>query len=1054
MAALSLLLLAVISAAAIVMAAPSQHQVNGRNSTLASNYELLCELKASGTIPVIKYRSRRTGLKIVLARVEGPLVNGYFTLATEAHDDDGLPHTLEHLVFLGSEDYPFKGVLDLLANRCLASGTNAWTDTDHTAYTVQTAGSEGFLNLLPIYLDHLLYPTLTESGFITEVYHITGDGEDAGVVYSEMQARENSDSDRCFRAMALAMYPEPSGYRSETGGIMKNLRESTNNEKIRNYHCEFYRPENLNIIITGQVEPEEVFAALESVEQKILSKGPLDPYVRPWESPVPPLEHCVDKLVEYPSDTEDTGLVLVAWRGPSAVSEMNDIISMGVLMEYLTHSSVSPLPSIFVEVEDPLASSVHYSCYEYSVSACYLEFNGVPREKVDYVKPLLMDTLTQLVTGRATIDMIVMRDILKNLILRQDSRLETSPHDTIADNVIGDALYGYTCEHLDVRLNKKLWFTHLIQESDKFWIQMINRYLIKSPSVVIRGVPSIAEATRLEEEEKQRIEARKLALGQEQLKIWEDKVENAKLTNEIPPPPEMLQSVPVPGVSSINFHPINAYSNHINLDGTSGALQPQLSFSQLLSNLPVKFQLDDLHSNFVEVIAILDTSTLRPPLRPYLTLLLDLLFESPVLRNDAVIPYEEVVRELSADTLSRDTVIGLALNGRQFSTGPYSSNAAVVIKVEMEKYARGVGWLQDVLFKSIFSAERIRVKANKLINSIGEYKRSGPALLQLMFNDVTFQKDANENQQTILRQQKFLTAVLDRLITDEAAVLSEIEEVRSTICHRDRITIHMATSVERLSTIIDPMAPWVNFISGAETPKDKLLNVIPDSQLVSNENFGNVTGFLTGVGSVESAYLLQSTRCVTEHRDWDVPAILTAIQYLTQLEGPMWREIRGKGLAYSYSMTLNPTEGTLTLKLSRAAQLTGAYEEALNILNSHINGTASWEMNLLESARSSLIYEVIEREAVVAGVVQQSLLSYFRRVPHSYNKDLIDRIAVVTIEDVKRVALKYFVPLVQPNTSNTVIVCHPSKVQEIVRELKKFGHNLEVIESLEDSRFG
>jgi Zn-dependent M16 (insulinase) family peptidase len=47
--------------------------------------------------------------------------------ATEANDDDGLPHTLEHLIFLGSEKYPFKGVLDLVANRCLASGTNAWT---------------------------------------------------------------------------------------------------------------------------------------------------------------------------------------------------------------------------------------------------------------------------------------------------------------------------------------------------------------------------------------------------------------------------------------------------------------------------------------------------------------------------------------------------------------------------------------------------------------------------------------------------------------------------------------------------------------------------------------------------------------------------------------------------------------------------------------------------------------------------------------------------------------------------------------------------------------
>ena len=36
-------------------------------------------------------------------QVDGPVVNGYFCLATEAHDDDGLPHTLEHLIFLGSK---------------------------------------------------------------------------------------------------------------------------------------------------------------------------------------------------------------------------------------------------------------------------------------------------------------------------------------------------------------------------------------------------------------------------------------------------------------------------------------------------------------------------------------------------------------------------------------------------------------------------------------------------------------------------------------------------------------------------------------------------------------------------------------------------------------------------------------------------------------------------------------------------------------------------------------------------------------------------------------
>ena len=74
-----------------------------------------------------------------------------------------------------------------MANRCLADRTNAWTDTDHTCYTVYTAGKEGFLTILPVYVDHILFPLLREDAFVTEVHHINGQGKDSGVVYSEMQ---------------------------------------------------------------------------------------------------------------------------------------------------------------------------------------------------------------------------------------------------------------------------------------------------------------------------------------------------------------------------------------------------------------------------------------------------------------------------------------------------------------------------------------------------------------------------------------------------------------------------------------------------------------------------------------------------------------------------------------------------------------------------------------------------------------------------------------------------------------------------------------------------
>ena len=93
-------------------------------------FDLISSVTGDGDLLVNKYKSTTTGMTAVVANVDGPLVNGFLAIATEAHDDDGIPHTLEHLVFLGSEDYPYKGVLDLLANRCLASGTNAWTDTE------------------------------------------------------------------------------------------------------------------------------------------------------------------------------------------------------------------------------------------------------------------------------------------------------------------------------------------------------------------------------------------------------------------------------------------------------------------------------------------------------------------------------------------------------------------------------------------------------------------------------------------------------------------------------------------------------------------------------------------------------------------------------------------------------------------------------------------------------------------------------------------------------------------------------------------------------------
>lgn len=143
-----------------------------------SNFELLTSFDVEYAPSAIKkWRSKRTGLQAVLIDKESPIVNGFFAVATEVEDDSGTPHTLEHLVFMGSKKYPYKGLLDTLGNIAFSS-TNAWTATDQTVYTLTTAGWEGFKLLLPIYLDHILNPTLTDEACYTEVYHVDGEGKE------------------------------------------------------------------------------------------------------------------------------------------------------------------------------------------------------------------------------------------------------------------------------------------------------------------------------------------------------------------------------------------------------------------------------------------------------------------------------------------------------------------------------------------------------------------------------------------------------------------------------------------------------------------------------------------------------------------------------------------------------------------------------------------------------------------------------------------------------------------------------------------------------------
>lgn len=264
-------------------------------------------------------------MRVAIVDSEGPRVDGYFTLATEIHDDSGAPHTLEHLCFMGSRSYKYKGLLDKLSSRAY-SETNASTYTDHTIYELYSAGWTAFAQILPVYLEHIILPTLTDAGCYTEIHHVDGSGNDAGVAYSEVQAVENSKASLMWRKSKHLIYPEGVGFRSETFGMMGSLRVLSA-DRIREYHREIYQPKNLCLIIIGDVDHTNLLDVLDRFEDTILEDipSPDAPFKRPWfdSKQAPTLADSVFEFVDFPEVDESSGEILISFLGPSSTNKLH-----------------------------------------------------------------------------------------------------------------------------------------------------------------------------------------------------------------------------------------------------------------------------------------------------------------------------------------------------------------------------------------------------------------------------------------------------------------------------------------------------------------------------------------------------------------------------------------------------------------------------------------------------------------------------------------------------------------------------------------------------------
>ncbi|MGI6655756.1 MAG: M16 family metallopeptidase [Desulfobulbus sp.] len=206
--------------------------------------------------PALRFGRLDNGLRYVMLRNTEPRnrVAMYLNIQSgslhETEEQRGLAHFLEHMLFNGTTHYPPGMLIEYLQRIGMGFGndTNAHTGYDETVY-------------------NLFLPTNTDAA-VTEACTVLADyargalllesevDRERGVILAEKRARDTAAS----RVMKAQLRFDFSGTRvaeREPIGVESVLTKA-DSALLRSYYDQWYRPENMIVVVVGDMDPQRV----------------------------------------------------------------------------------------------------------------------------------------------------------------------------------------------------------------------------------------------------------------------------------------------------------------------------------------------------------------------------------------------------------------------------------------------------------------------------------------------------------------------------------------------------------------------------------------------------------------------------------------------------------------------------------------------------------------------------------------------------------------------------------------------------------------------------
>lgn len=201
--------------------------------------------------------------------------------------------------------------------------------------------------------------------------------------------------------------------------------------------------------------------------------------------------------------------------------------------------------------------------------------------------------------------------------------------------------------------------------------------------------------------------------------------------------------------------------------------------------------------------------------------------------------------------------------------------------------------MHEILWKTKFVSERLKIGVAKLLNDIPQQKRQGNTIARTIVRGIDLTKQSNHTVTNIITQQRFLSNLAIRLEhADEAAkVCAEFEEFRAILCHPKNLRIQV---VSNLLSLKNPKNPWKTQFLPIQYSGQVLFFSLP--KLKNQKNFlkdlppikytkeftspkaKKGISYIFGMSAIDNSFLFQTGACPSSFDDEDLAPLMVLIE--------------------------------------------------------------------------------------------------------------------------------------------------------------------------------